>query len=59
MDNLELFREYIEKAEKNLSYSNDSADEVALEYYKMALEINPTNTEVKHQYETLDKNSKL
>jgi len=55
MDNLELFKEYIELAEKNLSYSNDSADEVALKYLKMALEINPTDTKVKQQYETLDK----
>jgi hypothetical protein len=49
------FNEYIETAEKNLSYSNDSADEIALKYYKMALEINPTDVEVKQQYETLDK----
>jgi hypothetical protein len=55
MDNLELFKEYLETAEKNLSYSNDSADEVALKYFKMALEINPTDNEVKQQYETLDK----
>jgi hypothetical protein len=55
MGNLELFKEYLETAEKNLSYSNDSADEVALKYFKMALEINPTDNEVKQQYETLDK----
>ena len=50
MENLEQFKEYIETAEKNLSFSNDNADEVALKYYKMALEINPTDTEVKQQY---------
>lgn len=55
MENLEKYKEYIETAEKNLGYSNDSADEVALKYYKMALEINPTDTDVKKQYETLDK----
>ena len=55
MENLEQFKEYIEKAEKNLSFSNDNADEVALKYYKMALEIKPTDTEVKQQYETLEK----
>lgn len=55
MEKLEQFKEYIETAEKNLSFSNDNADEVALKYYKMALEINPTDTEVKQQYETLDK----
>jgi hypothetical protein len=55
MENLELFKEYLETAEKNLSFSNDSADEVALKYYKMALEINPTDTAVKRQCDTLDK----
>lgn len=55
MEKLEQFKEYIETAEKNLSFSNDNADEVALKYYKMALEINPTDTEVKQQYETLEK----
>ena len=55
MENLEQFKEYIQTAEKNLSFSNDNADEIALKYYKMALEINPTNIEVKQQYETLDK----
>lgn len=55
MDNLEQFKEYIDTAEKNLSFSNDSADEVALKYYKMALEINPTDAEVRQLYETLDK----
>lgn len=49
------FNEYIETADKNLSYGNDSADEVALKYYKMALEINPTDTEVRQLYQTLDK----
>lgn len=55
MENLELFKEYIDIAEKNLSYSNDSADEVALKYYKMALEINSTDIEIKQRYATLDK----
>ena len=55
MENLEQFKEYIEIAEKNLSFSNDNADEVALKYYKMALDINPTDTAVRQQYETLDK----
>lgn len=55
MENLDQFKEYIETAEKNLSFLNDSGDEVALKYYKMALEINPTDTEVRQQYKTLDK----
>jgi hypothetical protein len=55
MENLEQFKEYIETAEKNLGFLNDSADEVALKYYKMALEINPTDTEVRQLCETLDK----
>lgn len=55
MEKLEQFKEYIEIAEKNLSYSNDNSDEVALKYYKMALEINPIDTEVRKQYETLEK----
>ncbi len=55
MSNSKIFKEYIETAEKNLTYSNDSADEVALKYYKMALEINPTLTEVARKYEILDK----
>lgn len=55
MENFELFKEYIETAERNLSYSNDNADEAALKYYKLAVIINPTDTEVKQQYETLDK----
>jgi len=55
MGNKELFKEYIEMAEKNIGYANDSADEVALKYLKMALEIDPTNTIAKQQYEILDK----
>ncbi len=55
MENLELFTDYIKTAERNLSYSNDSADEVALKYYKLALAINPAVIEVKKQYEILDK----
>lgn len=55
MENLELFKEYIETAKKNLSYKNDSADEVALKYYKMALDIKPIDEEVRKNYETLDK----
>lgn len=55
MKNTKLFKEYIETAEENLRYANDSADEVALKYYKMALDINPTDNEIKKKYETLDK----
>lgn len=55
MENIELFKEYIETAEKNLSYGNDTADEVALKYFKMALDINPTNTEINKKFETLNK----
>lgn len=55
MEKLEQLKEYILTAEKNLSFLNDNADEVALRYYKMALEINPTDPEVKQQYETLEK----
>ena len=44
MENLEQFKEYIEIAEKNLSFSNDNADEVALKYYKMALDILPATS---------------
>ena len=55
MENLEQFKEYIETAEKNLSFSNDNSDKVAMMYYKMALEINPTDNEVQQKYKTLDK----
>ena len=55
MGNKELFKEYIEIAEKNLGYANDSADEVAIKYLKMALDLNPTDTVTKKKYETLDK----
>jgi hypothetical protein len=55
MENQELFKEYLETAEKNLGYANDSADEVALKYYKMALDINPNDTETKKKFQILDK----
>jgi len=55
MGDIELFREYIETAEKNLGYANDSADEVALKYYKMALDIKPNDNETKNKFEILDK----
>jgi hypothetical protein len=55
MENKALFKEYIETAEKNLGYANDNADEVALKYLKMALDIKPNDTETKKKFETLDK----
>lgn len=55
MGNLELFQKYIAIAQKNLSYKNDSADEVALKYFKMALDLKPSDEEVRTNYEKLDK----
>ena len=55
MENKELFIEYIEIAKKNLGYANDSADEVALKYLKMALDLYPTDTETKKKFDKLDK----
>ncbi len=55
MSNLDLFREYVEIAEKNLSYKTDVADETALKYYRMALEIDPDDPRANIQYIILDK----
>lgn len=49
------FNEYVETAEKNLSYGNDSADEIALKHLKMALDLNPTDNQTKRKFELLDK----
>ncbi|TAF77404.1 MAG: hypothetical protein EAZ53_02710 [Bacteroidetes bacterium] len=49
------FNEYIETAEKNLSYHNDLADETALKYFKIALELRPNENELKNTVATLDK----
>lgn len=48
-------RDLIESAEKNLSYKNDSADEIALRDYKRAFELEPANTDLKRQIYLLDK----
>lgn len=48
-------RDLIETAEKNLSYKNDSADEIALRDYKRAFELEPENTYLKQQIFLLDK----
>lgn len=49
------FNDYVQIAEKNLSYHNDLADETALKYFKMALEVKPDDIEIKKTFTTLDK----
>lgn len=49
------FNDYVQIAEKNLGYHNDIADETALKYFKMALEINPEHKETKNAFLILDK----
>ncbi len=49
------YEEYIDLAEKNLSYHNDLADETALNYYRLAYELRPTDNELKQTIATLDK----
>jgi hypothetical protein len=46
------FKDCIQTAEQNLSYG---ADEIALKYFKMALEIKSFDNETNHTYNTLDK----
>ena len=48
-------RDLIELAEKNLSYRNDNANKIALEYFKRAYELKPENKYLKHQVNLLDK----
>lgn len=55
MESLKLFNEYLETAEKNLSYKNESADATALKYYQLALELDPGNIAVKQKINILDK----
>jgi hypothetical protein len=55
MENLELYKEYIETAEKNLSYHNDVADETALKYFRLALNLQPDDSELKKTVSTLDR----
>jgi hypothetical protein len=55
MDKLELYKEYIETAEKNLSYHNDVADETALKYFRLALDLQQDNNELKKTVSNLDK----
>ena len=47
--------EYIEQAENNIRYRKDNTDEIALNYYKMALDLCPTDTQLRKKYESLDK----
>lgn len=48
-------QDLIESAEKNLSYKNDSADEIALRDFKRAYELKPDNEELKRQIFLLDR----
>lgn len=49
------FNDYVQIAEKNLSYHNDSADETALKYFRMALEIKPEHKETQKTFSLLEK----
>jgi hypothetical protein len=49
------FQEFIDTAEKNLSYNNDSADEIALTYLKNAYQLKPEDTDLKQRIDLLDK----
>ncbi len=55
MDKVELYKEYIETAEKNLSYHNEVADKTALKYFNLALDLQPDNSELKKTVSTLDR----
>lgn len=55
MEKLELYKEYIETAEKNLSYHNEIADETALKYFRLALDLQPDDFELIKTVSTLDK----
>lgn len=48
-------RDLIESAEENLSYKNDSADEIALRDFKRAYELKPESKDLKKQIDLLDK----
>lgn len=49
------FNDYVQIAEKNLSYHNDGADETALKYFRLALEIKPEHKETQKTFSILDK----
>ncbi len=55
MSDQKLYEEYIETAEKNLSFHNDIADEIALKYFKLALDLRPDENELKNTVATLDR----
>jgi hypothetical protein len=55
MNDQKLYDEYVEIADKNISFHNDHADETALKYFKLALELRPNDTELKNTILTLDK----
>lgn len=49
------YEKYIQLAEKNLSYKNNQADEIALKYFRLAIELRPTENELEEKIATLDK----